>query len=114
METVSKLWGREDVIVNNDKYCLKRLHLIPGWACSLHRHTQKDETFIIEDGHCTLEVNGETREMYAGEQFRIFPGTWHRFSLPRNGTHPCIILEVSTHHDDGDCERREASKPCQT
>lgn len=108
MKRVKKLWGRELWLVNNEKYCTKYLYLEPGFACSLHRHSVKDETFVVLSGSCVLECGDSRREMVAYNSERIPPGTWHRFSNP--GDAICIILEASTHHDDADVERQEPSK----
>lgn len=108
MKSVKKLWGREIWIVNNELYCAKYLYLHPRFACSLHRHAVKDETFTVLSGNCTLEFADLRREMVAYHSQRIAPGTWHRFSNP--GDALCVILEVSTHHEDADVERKEPSK----
>ncbi len=111
-QAVKKVWGRELWVVNNELYCAKYLYVEPGFACSLHRHLVKDETFAILNGSCTLEFGNSVREMGAGDVERIAPRTWHRFS--NRGNSLCIILEVSTHHEDSDVERREPSRDCQT
>lgn len=110
LKHVRKLWGREVWLVNSDLYCAKHLYLDPGFACSLHRHPVKDETFLILSGNCLLEYGDSRREMVAYDRQRIAPGTWHRFSNP--GDALCVILEVSTHHDEADVERCESSKRC--
>lgn len=108
LKHVRKLWGRELWVVNTELYCAKYLYLNAGSACSLHRHSVKDETFIVLSGNCLLEYGDSRREMVAYHSQRIAPGTWHRFSNP--GAAICVILEVSTHHDDADVERKEPSK----
>src|SRR5437879_2580788 len=106
IKVVQKTWGQEFWLVNNELYCLKRLELYRDYQCSLHRHLVKDETFYVVSGVCTLELDGKTEFMIKGASERIKPGTFHRFSS-REG---CTILEVSTHHDDDDVERREESR----
>ena len=41
---VNKLWGYEIWIENNEKYCGKHLHVVPGKKCSVHYHKDKKET----------------------------------------------------------------------
>lgn len=106
---VPKLWGGEVWLVNNELYCAKYLLVHPGWACSLHRHAVKDETFIIEHGFIHLEFGNKKRYLRPGDSQRILPGTWHRFSNDE-GVAVARILEVSTMHSDADVERREESK----
>lgn len=105
---VPKEWGAEIWKVNNELYCAKFLYLEPGFQCSLHRHLKKDETFCVVRGQCRLEVEDRTVEMRVGDSERIVPGKWHRFSNNRYNQ-MCVILEVSTHHDEADVERKEPS-----
>lgn len=104
---VEKLWGSEDWLVNNEKYCAKILNLNKGFACSLHYHNVKDETFYIMEGVVSLEVNGYKKVLSIGEQIRIKPEVAHRFT---SLTQTARVLEVSTTHDDKDTIRLEDSK----
>lgn len=110
LKVVKKLWGKEVWIVNNDSYCLKALIVSPGTCCSLHYHPIKDETFIVNKGHCGLQLGDERMSLRKGDQVRILPGTPHRFWVPFGVQEECVILEVSTHHDDNDVVRIEESK----
>lgn len=107
---VEKDWGRERILVNNERYCAKLLYVDPGWQCSLHRHKIKDETFLVRIGSVLLEEFGVKgfQTMYEGDTKRILPGHWHRFA--NYGIEVAVILEISTHHDDADVERRERSR----
>lgn len=120
--TVQKTWGWEEWIENNEKYCFKFLYVRAGCSGSLHYHKLKDETFYVQSGFCDLELGlpdappdapykTYTRRMNAGDTQRITPNQIHRFSVPANAATSCIIIEVSTHHDDADTFRLEASKP---
>lgn len=113
MKIVEKKWGRELWYVNHPLYCCKELVLEPGWACSLHMHKIKTETFQIFSGHCTLEYGNDSRIMSPGEQQTIEPGTYHRFSLGPESKEACHILEVSTHHEDSDSYRLTESQRVQ-
>jgi len=103
---VEKLWGWEDIICN-DIYCMKMLHLNPGFQSSLHMHPIKDETFLVVDGCCDLEVDGAIRRMVPTSSHHLMPGVPHRFWAV-NG--PCTIVEASTPHSDDDVVRLEESK----
>ena len=76
----------------------------------MHAHTVKDETFIVMNGNVILEhidARGHKHEevLGYGDTRHIAPGTYHRFSSYAGAT----ILEVSSHHDDADVTRLEAS-----
>jgi len=105
---ISKVWGSELCISNNELYCLKLLSLYPGFQSSRHFHVRKDETFYVERGWCWLEVGDAKFKITRGDAVRLAPGTIHRFS----NTSPvvCKIIEVSTHHSDEDVHRLEESR----
>ena len=103
---VQKVWGYERWLTNNDKYCCKLLSLNKGYQCSLHYHKNKDETFVVTKGHVRLEKGNEVLHLREGAFVRLTPGTVHRFT----GLEDSMIMEVSTHHDEGDSYRLENSK----
>ena len=106
---VDKAWGFEQILVNTPLYCAKFLHVQPGKKCSLHYHKFKDETFYVLDGECGLQTSAVDPSplpiLKKGDSRHIPPGLPHRFSSLRG----CILLEVSTHHDDSDVIRLEPS-----
>ena len=50
VDVVSKKWGFEKRIINNEKYCGKLLYVVKGKHTSLHYHKSKDETFYVHSG----------------------------------------------------------------
>ena len=102
---VKKIWGSEEWIVNNDKYCGKLLRLKKGYRCSLHKHKNKDETFYISKGKVLLEHGKVKLVLEPGDSVRILPETFHRFT----GLEDSDIFEFSTHHEDDDSYRKELS-----
>ena len=106
---VEKVWGHEEWIVNNPKYCGKKMVLKKGYRCSVHKHDIKDETFYILCGKVLLETEfenkKETRLMTAGDVFHVKIGMWHRFT----GIEDSAIMEFSTFHMDEDSIRKESS-----
>ena len=112
---VRKLWGEEHWYVNEKEYCMKRLILRRGFSSSLHYHKVKKETFIIEKGECYLEIHSARKKhehlMKWGDSIVLLPGQAHRFWIPNDSSHPsCVIIEVSMHHVDEDCERLAESR----
>jgi mannose-6-phosphate isomerase-like protein (cupin superfamily) len=104
---VDKVWGKEEIVVNINQYCLKFLHLRRGYQCSLHHHKIKDETFYISKGSVLMEYafpnDPEIKEkvMGVGDDIRIKPFMKHRFT----GLEDSVIIEISTQHLDGDSYR---------
>ena len=110
---VQKKWGEEFWLVNNELYCCKILRIFPGGHSSLHYHRQKDETFIVQKGSCCLTIGDNAsvtpvRILQAWDVVRIYPGSSHQFWVPGD-LEECIVLEVSTHHDEEDVVRLSES-----
>lgn len=101
---IKKTWGFEDIIVNTELYCLKRITINFGKTSSegkFHYHKKKDETFIIESGSLILDVwNSASEVLRPGDVFRIKPNTKHRFTASAEDYGKCCFWEVSTHHED--------------
>ena len=106
VKMVPKVWGYEQWIENNEKYCCKILTLHQGYQCSLHYHKNKDETFIVTAGHVRLELGDQIMHLRPGSFVRVPPNTPHRFA----GIEDSLIMEVSTHHEDSDSYRIEESR----
>jgi quercetin dioxygenase-like cupin family protein len=108
---VEIVWGHEEWIANNDKYCGKKLVLRKGFRCSMHHHKVKDETFYLASGKVLLETEYkgkvEERILEPGDVSHIKIGMWHRFT----GLIDSEIFEFSTFHMDSDSYRREKSGP---
>ena len=111
---VVKLWGMEEVLVNNEQYCSKLLWITPGFMCSLHYHSIKHETFIAMDGLTRVEYHADGKRFdtilvgWRRDTLSLPPGTPHRFwSLGGDGS---LLLEVSTPHSDADVIRLEPSR----
>lgn len=103
MELVEKPWGREIIIVNNDKYCGKILEIYEGQRLSKQRHKTKDETLYVYDGKIDVYIDDVRYRYNVGESVRIQPGTIHRIEALENSE----IFEISTTHSDDDTVRIE-------
>ncbi len=115
------------VYVNTEKVCAKEMVLLPFQTCPEHIHVAgtdengkpfegKEETFRVRKGTCYLYVSGEGKKedikaklpptpvtvfheiiLHEGEQYTLFPGTWHWF---QSGEEGAIISEFSTKSRD--------------
>jgi D-lyxose ketol-isomerase len=113
-EIVSKAWGIEEVLVNNELYCAKFLYIRQGFQCSLHYHDYKTESFIGFDGLTCVEYypnNGpKLLTVLSGtrrDRLDLPPHTPHRFWSLKGDS---VILEISSHHSDEDVTRLELSR----
>jgi len=104
--SVLKTWGYE-IPVCNGPYAAKFLYVKRDCYCSDHRHAKKDETFLIIRGTIRLLwKNGAVKYLHVGDVVHIPPRVWHKFMAVKGDS---IILEVSTHDDSNDTERRSPS-----
>lgn len=105
----SKIWGREEWIVNKPRYCGKKLIVKKGYRCSLHFHKIKEESFYILSGKILLETddgkNRSIRIMESGDIAHIEIGQLHRFT----GIADSELIEFSTFHMEEDSYRCEPS-----
>lgn len=110
---VAKGWGGEQVLVNNDLYCGKRLFLVAGHRLSWHYHERKDETFYVQSGRCRLYHlppdhplgnnldYADVVELTQGQTFHVPPGTRHRLEALED----TWVIEISTRDDPEDSIR---------
>lgn len=108
MKIVSKGWGFEKWIVNNEKYCGKLLYIIKDKKCSLHYHKLKDETFycskgriLLKYGHITNTARLTEVVLSRGDSFHIPPFLCHQMI----GLEDSELFEFSTQHFDEDSYR---------
>lgn len=106
---VPKLWGREEWIVNNAKYCGKKLIFFKGFRFSLHYHKIKEESFYVLTGTAYLELVDQgvrtERILTSGDVVHVKPYVQHRITALTEAE----IMEFSTHHMDDDSYRLEES-----
>ena len=105
---VSKVWGWEDWIVNNDRYCGKILFIKKGHHTSFHYHKVKDETLYVQSGKLLVE-HGMNNEFYLSTSIILYIqdsmhvplALRHRLTALED----TYIIEFSTHHDEEDTVR---------
>lgn len=114
------------VYVNTERVCAKEMVLRPFQTCPEHIHmggvengnayVGKEETFRVRKGTCYLYVTGEGKKedinaripetdvtvfhevvLKEGEQYTLYPETWHWFQAGPDGA---IISEFSTKSRD--------------
>jgi|WetSurMetagenome_2_1015567.scaffolds.fasta_scaffold19622_3 D-lyxose ketol-isomerase len=107
------LWGSEEWIVNNDRYCGKILYLEPGSLSSLHFHPVKDETFLCIKGMVGVQIFRDGKEVihvlrgWARDAVNLEHNTPHRFWAMESDA---VVVEFSSYHSDADVVRLEESR----
>src|SRR5258708_5618924 len=112
------------IYINTARVCAKELILLPGQTCPEHLHPPvngepgKEETFRCRKGEVYLYVSGEATPnpkatppaghettykawcevvLHPGEQYTIYPSTWHWFQAGPQGA---VVSEFSTRSTD--------------
>ena len=98
VKIVPKVWGQEQWLVNNEKYCGKKMLIKDGYYCSYHKHKIKDETFYILDGALEVVKEGQYLIVKTGETLHLKPNEYHSFRALKDTT----FFEFSTQHLDED------------
>ena len=108
IKIVSKGWGYEKWIVNNEMYCGKLLFIEKNKRCSWHYHKIKDETFYLQSGLTSLYYgwdddlrNSELTVLEPGDKFYVPTGLRHQMIALDDSE----LFEFSTQHFDSDSIR---------
>lgn len=63
------------------RYMQSETRVRPGGAVSVaHRHRECTERFEVLEGELTVQLDGRTRTLLAGEQVTIAPGAAHHYA----------------------------------
>ena len=104
---ISKGWGKEIIIINNELYCGKILVFKAGLKFSMHFHIIKQETWYVNKGKFqfrwinTEDASIHSMELNVGEVVTIPRGMPHQLEALEDGE----IFEISTQHFDSDSYR---------
>ena len=79
---------------------LAEASLAPGQATRRHYHAQTEEIYLLTAGGGVLEVDGESREVVAGDAVLLPPGAWHELVAGDNGARLLCMCAPPYSHDD--------------
>jgi len=74
--------------------------LAPGQATQRHYHARSEKIYLITDGGGVLEVDGESRQVTAGDAVVIPPGAWHELVAGADGARLLCMCVPPYSHDD--------------
>jgi len=77
-ETDQRPWGGYTVLEDGPGFKVKRIEVLPGKRLSYQRHALRSEHWFIVHGAAVVTLDGERREVSAGEAVDIPVGTAHR------------------------------------
>ena len=102
---VSKPWGAYEVIEKKKEYWIKKLFVKGGEQLSVHSHHDREEQWIVLEGHIRARIGTRKKELGVGQMCHINKDQKHRIT----GIAPMsVILEIAFGHPlEGDVTRYE-------
>lgn len=85
-------WGTYEVLLDTQKYKIKRIIVKPGSKLSLQKHFHRNEHWIVVSGTATVTVGSETYLVRPNESTYIKMGENHR--LENEGRIDLVMIEV--------------------
>ena len=70
---------------HSDAQSLAEASLEPGRATTRHYHAESEEIYLLVEGGGELEVDGDRRQVGAGDAIFIPPGAWHELTAGNDG-----------------------------
>jgi mannose-6-phosphate isomerase len=107
-------WGSFTILKDEPHYKLKQLINTPGNRLSLQRHQQREEHWIVIDGHPEITLDDQTMRLQVGDYIHIPLHSWHRLANPIDSTAAqppdaveIIELQLGAYFGEDDIERRQ-------
>lgn len=72
----------------------------PGQATQRHYHRLSEEIYLLVEGGGTMELDGEEREVGAGDAILIPAGAWHTLTAGSDGARLLCCCVPPYSHDD--------------
>lgn len=86
--------------LHTERQSLAEASLEPGQATQRHYHARSEEIYLLLEGGGTLEVDGETSDVGAGDAILIPPGAWHQLAAGSEGARLlCCCTPPYADHD---------------
>jgi mannose-1-phosphate guanylyltransferase len=99
---VHRPWGSYEVLIDENKYKIKRIVVKPGKRLSLQKHFHRSEHWIVVSGTAEVQVGEKKYLVRPNESTYIKMGEIHRLSNP--GKIPVVLIEAQvgeyTEEDD--------------
>lgn len=86
-------WGYYEVLINEAKYRIRQVHLLPGEAIYSHRHSHCSENWTVVKGSALITLDGASKTYNQGDNFKIPINVEHRIS--NIGVEPVVFVETA-------------------
>ena len=85
-------WGSYTVLSDGADHKVKQIVVAPGKRLSYQRHAHRSEHWFVVRGSGVVTVDGEDRELGAGDAVDVPVGSAHRMTNP--GRDDLVFIEV--------------------
>ena len=96
LETDQRPWGSYTVLDDEATFKVKRIEVLPGKRLSYQRHARRSEHWFMVQGTAVVTLDGERREVSAGDAVDIPVGTDHRIENASGS----LVVFVEVQHGD--------------
>ena len=106
-KTIYRPWGHYQVLLEGERFKVKKVFVKPGKRLSLQRHHHRAEHWVVVKGTAKITINDEERYIHENESVYVPKSALHR--IENVGKIPLEIIEVQTgeYVEEDDIERIE-------
>ena len=91
---IEKLWGKTQLVFDNEIIHIYSAWIKPGGFCSKHYHKNKHNLFFVQSGSIVVKIwDKETineHKLLTGDKILVNSNTWHQFVAIEES----IVLEI--------------------
>lgn len=100
-------WGEYRVLIDDARFKVKRIDVLPGKRLSYQRHRQRSEHWTVVLGCAVVTLDGARIELREGQSIDVPAGAAHRVENPGPG--PLVFVEVQrgSYFGEDDIQRLE-------
>ena len=99
--TIYRPWGYREIIIEEEKYRIQRVTVLPGKTIYVHKHEERIENWTIIQGSALITLDGDAKSYNENDSIEAKAGVAHQIS--NNGETDLIIIETAVgevlHHD---------------
>ena len=96
--TIRELLGLPTAPVRNQS--LAEATLAPGQSTQRHYHREAEEIYYVVEGSGEMELDGDRRQLAAGDAVLIPPGAWHEIRAGEAGCRFLCCCAPAYRHED--------------
>jgi len=107
LEKSDRPWGSYEVLHEAATHKVKTISVIPGKRLSYQRHAKRAEHWFIVAGSGEVTIDGQVREVRAGDAVDFGIGVLHRIANTGSEILTFIEVQTGTYFGEDDIERIE-------